>query len=204
MRKKSGKNPLKRRRHSRFCGWLWILLTVVLLAAGCGAPDTEQRQASYFDTETVSTAAEDGATFSAEVPEKEKDTAAAAETQEETTEAGEAALDENGSYYSRDEVALYLHLYHALPSNYITKEKARALGWEGGAVEPYAPGKVIGGDRFGNYEGILPEDHTYHECDIDTKGRSRGAKRLVWSDDWAIYYTEDHYDSFTMLYAGED
>ena len=39
-------------------------------------------------------------------------------------------LDENGSYDSKEDVALYLHTYGHLPSNYITKKQAKALGWE--------------------------------------------------------------------------
>ena len=109
-------------------------------------------------------------------------------------------IDEFGVYTSKDDVALYLHTYGKLPANFITKNQAKDLGWEGGSLEPYAPGKCIGGDYFGNYEGILP-DGNYHECDIDTLGKdSRGAKRLVFDDQGNIYYTEDHYASFTKLY----
>ena len=118
----------------------------------------------------------------------------------------ESTLPEDGEYTSKDDVALYLYTYGHLPGNFITKEEARALGWSGGGLEDYAPGKSIGGDRFGNYEGLLPEadGRTYHECDIDTKGaRSRGAKRIVFSNDGLIYYTEDHYESFTLLYGDE-
>lgn len=111
-----------------------------------------------------------------------------------------AALDEDGYYYDKDSVALYLVTYHKLPSNYMTKKEAQALGWEGGALDPYAPDMAIGGDHFGNYEGLLPEDADYHECDIDTHGTKRGAKRIIYSDDWAIYYTEDHYETFEQLY----
>ena len=114
------------------------------------------------------------------------------------------AIDEDGSYTSAQDVAAYLVTYGHLPGNFITKKEARALGWEGGSLEPYAPGCCIGGDRFGNYEGTLPEGD-YHECDIDTLGADRrGAKRLVYSDDGRIYYTEDHYESFTLLYGEED
>ena len=114
------------------------------------------------------------------------------------------ALPEEGSYTTKEDVALYLRLYGRLPANFITKKEARALGWEGGSLESCAPGKCIGGDRFGNYEGLLPEGKTYTECDIDTLGaRSRGAKRLVFSDDGCIYYTDDHYESFTQLYGEE-
>ncbi|MCM1327247.1 MAG: hypothetical protein NC094_08870 [Bacteroidales bacterium] len=113
------------------------------------------------------------------------------------------SIDEAGSYTTKEDVALYLETYEKLPGNFITKQEARKLGWEGGSLEPYAPGKCIGGDKFGNYEGLLPAEkgRTYRECDIDTLGAdSRGAKRIVYSDDGLIYYTEDHYTSFTLLY----
>ena len=114
------------------------------------------------------------------------------------------AVSEDGSYTSQEDVALYLHLYQRLPGNFITKKEARDLGWNGGSLEPYAPGKCIGGNYFGNYEGILPKGRSYHECDIDTLGaKSRGAKRLVYSDDGLIYYTSDHYNTFTLLYGEE-
>ena len=115
-------------------------------------------------------------------------------------------IDEYGTYSSKEDVALYILTYNKLPENYITKNDARDLGWEGGSLEPYAPGKSIGGDRFGNYEGLLPEapGRTYTECDIDTCGASsRGAKRIVFSNDGLIYYTEDHYESFTLIYGGD-
>ncbi len=130
---------------------------------------------------------------------------AAPETETESEET-EAWLPEDGEYSSKDEVALYIHLYGHLPSNYITKREAEKLGWTGGSLEPYAPGKAIGGGRFGNYEGLLPEapGRTYTECDIDTVGASkRGAKRIVFSNDGLIYYTDDHYESFELLYGEE-
>lgn len=113
-------------------------------------------------------------------------------------------IDENGSYTSKEDVALYIHTYGHLPSNFITKSEARELGWDGGSVEDYAPGCSIGGDRFGNYEGILPEGKKYTECDIDTLGRSsRGSRRIVFSNDGCIYYTDDHYETFELLYGEE-
>lgn len=122
-----------------------------------------------------------------------------------TTEATQAELlDIQGSYTSKEDVALYIHLYGKLPDNFITKDEARKLGWDGGSVEPYAPGKCIGGDRFGNYEGLLPDapGRTWTECDIDTLGGgSRGAKRIVFSNDGLIYYTHDHYETFDLLYG---
>ena len=106
------------------------------------------------------------------------------------------------SYTTKEDVSLYIHTYGCLPDNFITKAEARKLGWDGGGLEAYAPGMCIGGDHFGNYEGLLPEDRDYTECDIDTLGKSsRGAKRIVFSDDGLIYYTEDHYESFELLYG---
>ena len=115
--------------------------------------------------------------------------------------------DEDGSYTSKEDVARYLHVYGRLPKNFMTKAEARDLGWDGGSLEPYAEGMCIGGDRFGNYEGLLPEKEgrRYTECDIDTLGKSsRGAKRIVFSNDGLIYYTDDHYESFELLYGEED
>ena len=108
-----------------------------------------------------------------------------------------------GEYTSKDEVAAYIRKFGgALPRNFITKSEARRLGWEGGLLEPFAPGKSIGGDRFGNYERRLPalRNASYKECDIDTRGRRRGAKRLVFTPKGnRIYYTEDHYQTFTEV-----
>ena len=127
----------------------------------------------------------------------------------DTPEDGESdttAIDEDGSYTTKGDVALYIHTYGHLPGNFITKKEAQALGWSGGSLEPYAPGKCIGGSRFGNYEGLLPEaeGRTYTECDINTLGADkRGAERIVFSNDGLIYYTGDHYDSFELLYGEE-
>ena len=125
-------------------------------------------------------------------------------TQAPTEAPTEPAIAEDGWYYSKEDVSLYLHTYGRLPSNFLTKDQARALGWKSGSVERYKAGAAIGGDRFGNREGLLPNaaGRQYYECDIDTNGQSsRGAKRIVFSNDGLIYYTDDHYRSFTLLYG---
>ena len=133
----------------------------------------------------------------------------AAQTVQEIAAAQEEetpAIEEDGTYTTKEDVARYIHTYGHLPENFITKKQAQALGWEGGSLEPYAPGKCIGGSRFGNYEGTLPEKdgRTYTECDIDTLGASkRGGKRIVFSNDGLSYYTEDHYETFEPLYGEE-
>lgn len=127
-------------------------------------------------------------------------------TEKATQAQTEKLIDKNGSYNTKDEVALYIHTYGCLPDNYITKAEAKKLGWTGGSVEKYAKGKAIGGDNFGNYEGLLPKKkgRKYTECDIDTIGKnSRGAKRIIFSNDGLIYYTDNHYESFTLLYGEE-
>ncbi|WP_314821065.1 ribonuclease domain-containing protein [Stomatobaculum longum] len=122
---------------------------------------------------------------------------------ERDTEAG-SGIREDGSYTSRDEVALYLQTYGKLPKNFISKKDAEEQGFrfgEGDFGEAF-PGMSVGGSRFGNYEGQLPEKsgRRYYECDIDYQGGRRNAKRLVYSNDGLIFYTDDHYKSFTQLY----
>ena len=112
-------------------------------------------------------------------------------------------LDEHGSYTTKDDVALYIHTYGRLPDNFVTKKEAESAGWSGGSLEKYLPGKCIGGSRFGNYEELRPdaEGRKWTECDINTLGASsRGAERIVFSNDGLIYYTADHYESFEQLY----
>ena len=116
-------------------------------------------------------------------------------------------VEKNGTYTSKEQVAAYINRFEKLPSNYITKEQARKLGWisSQGNLNKVAPGKSIGGDRFGNYEQLLPtkRGRQYFECDIDYHGGRRNAKRIIFSNDGLIYYTEDHYNTFELLYGKE-
>ena len=110
-------------------------------------------------------------------------------------------------YYDLNHVVLYLEVYGELPDNYLTKAEARKLGWEGGSVENYQEGAAIGGDYFGNREGLLPaaKGRSYTECDIDTNGSgSGGSRRLVFSNDGLYFYTSDHYESFSEVIVTED
>jgi hypothetical protein len=126
-------------------------------------------------------------------------------TQEsETAESRGASVEENGNYTSKDDVALYIHTYKKLPVNYITKAQAQEMGWdpEKGNLSDVLPGMSIGGSAFGNYEGNLPRatGRRYFECDIDYDGGYRGPKRLIYSNDGLVFYTEDHYKTFEQLY----
>lgn len=124
-----------------------------------------------------------------------------------TTDPAESlpTLDPDGTYDTKEEVALYIHLYGKLPSNFMTKSEARKQGWNGsGALSNTLPGKCIGGDVFQNREGLLPKKagRTWQECDIGTlSSSSRGARRIVFSNDGLVYYTKDHYKSFELLYG---
>lgn len=168
---------------------LWILTFIMSVLTACGS--VQGRAA-----ETPS----DGQT------ELSEETSVQNEADDFPEESETDLLPEDAVYTSKEEVAEYIYTYGHLPDNFITKKEAQALGWEGGSLEPYAPGMCIGGSYFGNYEGLLPEEdgRTYTECDIDTLGADgRGAKRIVFSNDGLIYYTEDHYQSFELLYGEE-
>lgn len=153
---------------------------------------------------TAVTATETSAPVTSKASRKTEETSEKTSSRSTDKAEKKAAVDEDGTYDSAKDVALYIHTFNKLPSNYITKKEAKSLGWSGGSLEEYAPGKCIGGDRYGNYEGLLPEKkgRSYTECDIGTLGKSsRGAKRIVFSNDGLIYYTKDHYKTFTLMYG---
>ena len=203
-------------KKSVFLRLLSLVMTIIFAfgVAGCG----QQEISDIIDiVDTVVNQPSDETKAPETTPEiKDEETtspetdAQTTVTQAEDTESkapeAEEAIAEDGKYTSKDDVALYIHTYGHLPSNFITKTEARKLGWEGGSLEEYAKGCSIGGDSFGNREGLLPtkSGRKYTECDIDTAGKSsRGAKRIVFSNDGLIYYTDDHYESFTLLYGEE-
>ena len=190
----------------RLLSVLSTLLLVILPISGCDYSFSEE---STTKTETYTTLSEttdnnsalDSATEQSKTGSKNTST-----TEKKQIDETDAYLDKDGSYTSKEDVMNYLIEYGQLPSNFITKKEAKKLGWTGGNPEPYAPGKCIGGDYFGNYEKVLPvvSGRTYHECDIDTlNANNRGAKRIIYSNDGQIYYTDNHYKTFTLLY-GDD
>ena len=210
----------------KFSRLLFTFFLAFALSACGNLPSQDSVRPDAVSAETAGTVSEpdspedDGLSETAEASRDgagdETEEASSESEQEETSQddgnvpensvSGEESLPEDGTYTAKDDVALYIHQYGKLPPNFITKKEAEKLGWEGGSLEPYAPGKCIGGSRFGNYEGLLPEaeGRVYTECDIDTLGKQkRGAKRIVFSNDGLIYYTEDHYESFELLYGEE-
>ena len=114
------------------------------------------------------------------------------------------SVEKDGSYTDKDHVALYIHTYGTVPSNYVTKSKARKAGWLNtkGNLWDVLPGMSIGGGGFYNDDGMLPDasGREWFECDIDYEGGFRNAKRIVYSNDGLIYYTDDHYETFERLY----
>ena len=193
---------------------LLLALVLALTMTACSEEVTNAIVDEVVDiaVEQVMDALEEGTaeeTPDAEEPPAQEESSAPAEpAPEETAPPAEEApaIDEDGYYTTKEDVALYIYTYGHLPDNFITKKEAESLGWSGGGLDDYAYGCCIGGNRFGNYEGLLPEadGRTYTECDIDTMHASkRGAKRIVFSNDGLIYYTDDHYESFTLLYGEE-
>ncbi len=160
----------------------------------------DREEQSSYNPETESESESSAEYQKTEVPDT-TETGTEAESEEETL------IAEDGEYLSAEDVALYIATYGCLPSNYMTKDEAEELGWSSreGNLWEVAPGACIGGDRFGNYEGILPKKsgRKYTECDVNYDGGYRSAERIVFSNDGLVYYTEDHYETFTLLYGEE-
>ena len=159
-------------------GALLLLLSLMLLLSGCSMLTADP------ETKALTT-----------------ETAEKAKAAPEITEA-----PQTGPIIEPQAIADYLFEHGELPDNFITKEEAQALGWGSGKkyVSDAAPGKSIGGDYFGNYEGLLPKGTKYHEADCNYTGGPRGEDRIIYSADGHVYYTDDHYNTFTELYPSKD
>lgn len=191
--------------------WLPIIILGLMFALGaCTRQEAKKESAKTESSKIESSKTEsvkDGKNQSKDSTRKEE-TTTIAESEEETLQESvtekEVQVEENGNYTSKEEVALYIHTYGKLPVNYITKKEAQDMGWDPskGNLSDILPGMSIGGSAFGNYEGALPRANgrRYFECDIDYDGGYRGAKRLVYSNDGLVFYTEDHYNTFEQIY----
>ena len=148
-------------------------------------------------------AEEDHASLIAKSKKKKKASPTATPTASPTATPAPAAMEEDGTYTAPQDIADYLFTYGRLPGNFITKKEAQALGWDSRSnyVGDVAPGKSIGGDSFGNYEQKLPtaKGRKYYECDCNYTGTRRGAERIIFSNDGLVYYTADHYETFTEM-----
>ena len=179
-----------------------MLLSVVL---GCGsnkkvtAPAASQTKVAENQNKVNSNAVK-----TADKDKQDKNTKQQSETKSAAAET-KAKVDvvKGKAYTDKDHVAAYIHVYKTLPPNYITKGQATKIGWKTkGSLDQVAPGKSIGGDRYGNYEKKLPDKQgrTWKECDIDYVRGNRNAKRICFSNDGLIYYTSSHYQKFERLY----
>ena len=186
-----------------------ILLSVSFLFAGCRKKPAEPQPTPVIPDIVETTAAPETAqpTETPALPEATEAPEPSPEATEvpEPASEPEPAISEDTRCDDKDCVALYVYTYGHLPSNYMSKKEARRRGWNSGALSRVLKGMAIGGDRFGNMEGYLPHQYNYTECDIDTIGKkSRGAKRIVFADGGVlVYYTEDHYETFELLYGEE-
>ena len=135
---------------------LLLALLLALSLTACGNPaqtmDTIEKTAQTVqqitevlndteeDTESAAlpaSKAQEPAEEASEEPAQASDQETAAEEPAEAA-AETPAIDEDGVYTTKDDVALYLHTYGHLPSNFITKKEAEKLGWSGGSRMPPA------------------------------------------------------------------
>jgi guanyl-specific ribonuclease Sa len=184
----------------RFAALIALFLAGLLILAGCG-----KNTAGTVAAPAAPAAAEVTTAFTVVTAAPEKEAAA---TKEQTAAAKEetAPEEEAGPITDPQGIADYLFAHGELPPNFITKAEAQALGWDGGDLSRYAPGKSIGGDTFGNYEGQLPKakGRKFRECDVRYSGGKRGAERIVYSNDGHVWYTADHYETFTELFPSKE
>ena len=84
------------------------------------------------------------------------------------------------------DIADYIFAHGTLPDNFLTKNEARQLGW----------------DSSKNYEGLLPDasGRKWYEADANYTAGPRGAERILYSSDGLVYYTNDHYQTFTEMH----
>lgn len=191
---------------------LGVIVLVLGLLGGYGTISDQDGKQTSQNPESLTMVEDEEESLEEELPlqeeqKEEQNLQEEPRSSDITDEEHSLSVTEDGMYTSKEEVAEYIYLFGHLPENFITKKEAKALGWvssEGNLAE-VAPGMSIGGDYFGNYEEILPEKNgrDYYECDIDSDGGYRGAKRIVYSNDGLVYYTEDHYESFELLYGEE-
>lgn len=179
-----------------------IVAIVVLLLAGFGVIDLPEAEVNT--SANVTAAQTQQAT---EAPRQEAKTEKASEQKAEApkqeTKTEKQAKKATGPIIEPQAIADYLFEHGKLPDNFITKKEAQAMGWDSAKndVSDVAPGYSIGGDRFGNYEGLLPKKkgRTWYEADCYYTSGNRNAHRIVYSNDGLVYYTDDHYESFTEM-----
>lgn len=90
-----------------------------------------------------------------------------------------------------------------LPDYYISEYEAKKLGWrsEKGNLADVCPGKMIGGKKYKNREGKLPDSsyRTWFEADFDYTLGYRNNNRIFYSTDGLIFVSYDHGKTFYEL-----
>lgn len=185
---------IKRILSSLFC----LVLFLGLLTGCVSSPSDNSSNKSSQQVESTDQSNESGSSDKS----KSKD-----DSKSDKDTSDSADIKEDKAYTSKSDLKEYIVKYNKLPSNFVTKKEAKAQGWDSSKnyLSDVLPGKSIGGDKFGNFEKKLPnkKNRTYTEADVDYKGGKRNAKRIVFSNDGLIYYTDDHYNTFEKLYGGE-
>ena len=116
------------------------------------------------------------------------------------------AVEESSLYTTKDSVAAYLCKFDKLPNNYVGKNEGKSLyesktgnTFEKWNFNPWTTiGVMIGGDSFSNDKSMLPQG-SYHEADVDYSANNRGTKRLMYQGGCTIYYTANHYESYSEI-----
>ena len=194
----------------RIAALIALLLAALMLLGGCSEVLQTVTEALPEATEALPLA---------EAPAEEEQAAEASalitptktprptKTPKPTKAPTEAPTEEPGPIIEPQAIADYIFAHGTLPDNFITKKEAQALGWDSryNYVSDVAPGKSIGGDYYGNYEGTLPKKkgRTFTECDCNYRGGKRGRERIVFSNDGHVWYSNDHYETFTELFPSK-
>ncbi len=166
------------RKRNKLAVLIVLLMAVVLLLTGCTASALETAK-------------------------KKKNTEVPVITAAAPTDAPVPAVTP-GPLEEAQRIADYLFEHGELPDTFLRKRDAQALGWNSAYnyVSDVAPGRSIGGDYFGNYEQKLPvvQGRKYYEADCFYQGGKRNAYRIIYSNDGHVWYTGDHYNTFTELF----
>ena len=192
-------------RVKRKAAWLAALLLAVLpVVNGCGT----LKESATAPTDAFALTTAETLSKTTEAPEAAEDDLSPVTAERKKKEvSAETQEKESGPITAPQAIADYIFTHGELPDNFITKEEAKALGWDSGRnyVGDVAPGKSIGGDRFGNYQGQLPKakGRKFYECDVNYKGKKRGEERIVYSNDGHVWYTKDHYETFEELFPSD-
>ncbi|GBF74094.1 hypothetical protein PA598K_02425 [Paenibacillus sp. 598K] len=195
-----------------------LLVLVLALLTGCGLLNEPQPESSSAtQTETSGAASQHGQEGAEQRADDDEGTSSESPVDREDNQQGatdEEAGGGNGAVDGASDgetsllaeytaLADYIKSHGELPDYYLTKREARELGWDPqqGNLHEVAPGMSIGGDRFGNREGLLPDrkGRVWYEADIGYEGGHRGAERVVYSNDGLIYVTLDHYKTFEQI-----